>query len=162
MPLKDAFYSKLSKSHISEKDYLHVNKVWDTFNIKTFGKYYDLYLLTDVLLLTDVFEKFHELCMSYYELEACCYYTTPGITGNASLKIFEIELDLISNHDIYIFIEKGIFSGITGILTRYVKVNNKYMKDYDNTIESSYIILNDANNLYEHSMSQPLLYHGFK
>ncbi len=100
--------------------------------------------------------------MQYYELEACCYYTTPGIASNACLKIFKIELDLISDHDMYMFQEANIFGGITSISTRYAKANNKYMKNYDNTIKSSYIIYNDVNNLYGQTMSQPLLYCEFK
>ena len=72
------------------------------------GDYYDLYLKTDVLLLADVFEKFIDMCSKYYGLDPCRYLSSPGVSSDAMLKMTKIELELISDIDIYLFVEKGM------------------------------------------------------
>ena len=73
LPTKDKFYSILNNQHITDDEYDHTKKVWKTFNIKTMGKYHDLYLVSDMLLLTDVFENFRKTCMQYHKLDQCHY-----------------------------------------------------------------------------------------
>ena len=68
-PRKESFYSELNLEDISDKDYLHVQKVWDVFEIKNLGEYHDLYIQSDTLLLADVFEKFRNTCIEIYELD---------------------------------------------------------------------------------------------
>ena len=65
-PPRKAFYSKLTGRGISEKNYKHVLNVWNTFKMKTFKDYHELYNETDVLLLADVFENFRDLCLKIY------------------------------------------------------------------------------------------------
>ena len=60
LPNKDQFYSILYDQHITDDEHDHANKVWNTFMIKRMGEYHDLYLVSDVLLLTDVFENFRK------------------------------------------------------------------------------------------------------
>ena len=78
------------------------------------------------------------------------------------LKMTKIELELISNIGMYVFVEKGMRGGISYIAKRFSKTNNKYMKSYDDSKSSKYIMYLDANNLYGWSMSQYLLYGKFK
>ena len=61
-----------------------------------------------------------------------------------------------------LFIEKGIRGGISYIAHRHAVANNKYMKNYDESLDSSYIMYLDANNLYGWAMSRPLPYGGFQ
>ena len=77
LPTKDQFYSVLNDQHITDDEYGHAKKVWNTFKIKTMGEYHDLYLESDVLLLTDVFENFRKTCMQYYKLDPCHYSQSP-------------------------------------------------------------------------------------
>ena len=63
LPDKESFYSKLSNEHITDEKYAHPQKVWNTFNIKNLGKYHDLYVQSDILLLADVFENFIGKCI---------------------------------------------------------------------------------------------------
>ena len=71
LPDKESFYSELNKEHITDEDYAHAQKVWDTFKMKILGEYNDLYVQSDTLLLADVFEDFRNKCVGIYELFIC-------------------------------------------------------------------------------------------
>ena len=86
LPSKDKFYNKLNMSDVSDKDYDHARKVWKEFKIKNMGEYHDLYLLTDVILLANVFESFRNVCMDNYGLDPAHFYTAPGLAWKACLK----------------------------------------------------------------------------
>ena len=103
LPNKDKFYSILNDQHITDDEYDHAKKVWKTFNIKTMGEYHDLYLVSDVLLLTDVFKNFRKTCMQYYKLDPCHYFTSPGLSWDAMLKMTNIKLELMTDIDMFQF-----------------------------------------------------------
>ena len=69
LPDKEYFYSKLNNEHITDEDYAHAQKVWDTFNIRNLGEYHDLYVQSDTALLADVFENFRDKCIEIYRLD---------------------------------------------------------------------------------------------
>ena len=96
LPNKDQFYSILNDQHITDDEYDHAKKVWNIFMIKTMGEYHDLYLASDVLLLTDVFENFRKTCMQYYKLYPCHYFTSPGLSWDPMLKMTNIKLELMT------------------------------------------------------------------
>ena len=163
LPPREAFYSKLSGRGITEKDYKHAWNVWNSFKMKTFKEYHELYNITDVLLLADVFENFRELCLKIYGLDPVYYFTAPGLAWDACLKITGIELELLSETNMLLMFEKGIRGGISIISNRYGRANNKYMqKGYNKNIPSKYLMLLDENNLYGCGMSMKLPTHGFK
>ena len=158
-----AFNSKLSGKGISDKNYKHVWNVWNTFKMKTFKEYHELYNITDVLLLADVFENFRNICLKNYGLDPVYYYTAPGLAMDACLKITDISLELLSNQNMLLLFEKGIRGGISIISNRYGKANNKYMqKGFNKSIPSKYLMYLDENNLYGCAMSMKLPTHGFK
>ena len=128
LPDKSKFFSSLKDSGVSEKEYDRAIKVWKVFKIKNLGEYHDLYLKTDVLLLVDVFEKFVEICLNYYRLGPCHYFSSPGLGWDAMLKMTGVELDLISDIDMQLFIEKGMRGGISYISKRHSKLDrdNKF------------------------------------
>ena len=161
-PPQQAFYSKLTGKGINNYNYNHVLNVWKTFKMKTFKEYLELYNITDVLLLADVFENFRDICLKNYGLDPVYYYTAPGLAWDACLKITGINLELLSDVDKLLMIEKGIRGGISIISNRYGKANNKYMKDFNIKKPSKYLMYLDANNLYGWAMSQKLPVHSFK
>ena len=156
LPPKESFHSILNDSKISEEDYIHAQKVWKTFKMKTMRDYHNLYLKSDVLLLSDVFENFRDVCLDNYRLDPMFYYTAPGLAWDACLKIAKVRLELLTDYDILMMVEKGIRGGVSMISTRYGKANNPYMKDYDPDKPTKFISYLDANNLYGWAMSKPL------
>ena len=98
LPAKKYFYismkdgkvgddGKISDGHINIKDYLTCKKTWNNFEIKNMGNYQDHYLKKDVLLLADVFEKFIDACLKHYGLDPCHYFSSPGLSWDAMLKM---------------------------------------------------------------------------
>ena len=161
LPDKCNFFSFLKDECVSEKDYKIAIDVWNVFKINAIGDYHDVYLKTDVLLLADVFEKFISTCLDYYGLDPCHYFSSLGLSWDAMLKMTRIELKLISNIDMHLFIEKGMRGGISYIAKRHSKTSNKYIKCYVSGEESKYIMYLDANNLYGYAIIQYLPYSEF-
>src|SRR5688572_16558706 len=139
LPPKSAFYSKLNDSGISDEDYEHAKTVWNDFGFKTFREYHDLYNLSDVLLLADVFENFRNVCSENYGLDPVWYFTSPGLAWDAALKMTDVELELMSDYDMLLMVKQGIRGGVSTISHRYSKANNKYMPAFDDTKPSSFI-----------------------
>ena len=148
LPDKKAFYSELNLEDITDKDYEHAQKVWEVFEIKNLGEYHDLYVQSNTLLLADVFENFRDKCIEIYGLDPAHFLSAPGLAWQACLKKTGVKLELLTDIDMLLMVEKGIRGGICQAIHRYAKANNKYMKSYDKNIESSYLIYLDANNLY--------------
>ena len=158
-PLKETFYSKLKLKNITDKDYAHVQKVWEKFEIKNRGAYHDIYVQCDTLLLADVYEN----CIEIYELEPIHFVSAPGLPWQGCLKKTEVKLELITDYDMLLMVENEIRGGICQATYKYAKANNKYMNNYDKNIELSYIELLDADNLHGWGMSQKKLpANGFK
>ena len=161
LPPKEVFYSKLQDEHISEKDYTHAKKVWETFGCLSLGDYSDLYCRTDVLLLADVFEAFRKTCLKQYGLDPAHYYTSPGLAWDALLKKTGVELELLTDYDQHLFIEKGMRGGISMVAKRHARANNPRVEGYNPEKPSNHILYLDANNLYGWAMSQAQPTGGF-
>ena len=162
IPPKKAFYSELNLENITDKDYEHVNKAWEAFEIKNLGKYHDLYVQCDTFLLADVFENFRNKCIEIYGLDPAHFLSAPGLAWQACLKKTKVKLELLADIDMLLMVEKETRGRICQVIHRHAKANNKYMKNYNKNIESSYLTYLDANNLNEWAMSQNLPVNGFK
>ena len=126
------------------------------------GEYQDLYVQSDTLLLADVLENFRNKCTEIYELDPTHFLSAPGLARQACLKETGIKLELLTNNNMLMMVEKGIRYGICHAIHRYEKANSKYMKNYDKNIGSSYIIYLDTNNLNGWARFQKLPVNGFK
>lgn len=162
LPPQAKFFSSLSDENISDIDYKHAQSVWSQFHIKNLGEYTDLYVKTDVLLLTDIFEKFRKTCKKHYQLDPAFYLTVPSLSFDAMLLQTGVHLELIDDLAILRMIQKGIRGGVCVCTHRYAKANNKYMSNYDPTQEDSFIVYLDCNNLYGFSMCQSLPLSNFR
>ena len=146
---KDIFFSSLKGVGVSDEDYMRALEVWNAFGIRHLGEYHDLYLKTDALLLCDVFERFINVCLEYYGLDPCHYFSSLGLAWDMMLKMTGLELELISDIDMHLFIEKGMRGGISYIAKRYCRANIKYVEGYDESKRDyvCFIMYFDANNL---------------
>lgn len=121
------------------------------------GDYDDHYLKSDVLLLSDVFEEFTNESLKNYKLDPAWFFTAPGLAWDAALKTSGVKLELLTDIDMLLRIEKGLPGGISMISNRHGKANNPYMGyDYDEKKPTKYNTYLDANNLYGWAMIQPL------
>ena len=159
---------------ISDQDHEHVQQVWNIMEKKTLGCFHDTYLKTDALLLVDIFEAFRNTCLKNYKLDPAHFYTAPGWAWQALWKTAaeyyehiphpdEFRLELLTDIDMLLVVEKGIRGGITQAVKHYAKANNNYMKDlYSQDEKSIYLKYLDANNLCRWAMVNNLPTHGFK
>ena len=149
LPSKEDFYNKLNMEDVDHIDYRHGNNVFKGFKLKHLGDYHDLYVKSNTLLLADVHDPAH-------------FVSLPGLAWQACLKKTNIELELLTDYDMLLMVERGIRGGICHSIHQYAKANNKYMKNYNNNEESSYIQYLDAKNFYGWVMSKKLPANGFK
>lgn len=159
---KNKFFSKLRNEGITDEDYNHAQIVWDTFDHQSLGDYLELYLKTDVLLLADIFENFRDVCIAAYGLDPAYYYTTPGLSWDAMLKMTGVELELLTEIDMLLFFERGIRGGISQCCNRYAKANNKYISSNKSKSPQTFLMYFDACNLYGWAMTQCLPHGGFE
>ena len=124
--------------------------------------YHDPYLKSDVLILADVFENLRKIGKEYYNLDPAHYFSCPGFAWDAMLQMTYINLEIITDIDIYQMVETGLRGGVSYIANRRSKPNNKYLSDYDKNKDSSYLMYLDTNVLYAWAKSQPLPTGGFK
>ena len=127
---------------------LHAKNVCKEFEIKNLAKYHNLYVQSNTLLLDDVFENFRNMCLKIHDLDLACFLTAPGLAWQAALKRTKVKLDLLTDVDMLLMVEKDVTGGICHSICQYEKANNKYTKDYDKDKKSSYLQYWDVNNLY--------------
>ena len=102
------------------------------------------------------------MCIKIYELDPAHFLSAPELAWQACLKKTVVKLELVTDVDMLLMVEKGIRGGICHAIYRYAKANNKYMKNYNKDKEESFLQYSDDNNLYGWAMSQKLSVNGFK
>ena len=163
LPEKTKFFNSLTQKSISDADYSHAQAVWEATHCSSIFDYVKVYLWTDVLLLTEVFETFRDTSLREYNLDPVHFVSMPHMAFDAALACTRVELELMLDIDQILFVRSGIRGGISMITRRKAEANNPLMGDlYDsNTSSDSYIVYADINNLYGFAMSMPLPTGGF-
>ncbi|XP_053207262.1 uncharacterized protein LOC128391401 [Panonychus citri] len=156
LPPIECFYSHLTKKSIDQQSYDRLIDMWNHFGCETLGEFHDIYLKIDVLLLTCIFQNFRATSINQFGLDPCHYFSTPGLTWDAALKSTKNKLDLLTDIDMILMIEKGIRGGISCAMKRHVIANNRNSENYDETKPSSYITYLDVNNLYGFALNDVL------
>ena len=154
IPDINAFYSSLTAKTITEDEHQHANQVFEHFGCSTPQGYHDLYLRQDVLLLNDVLLEFCRVCLGTYDLDCIHYYTAPGLTWDAGLKFTDKTLQLLTENDMFLFIEENLSGG-----DRHATANHPDLENigYYNANEPRWQLLYlDSNNLYGCAMCQYL------
>ena len=147
---------------ISQDEYDRACQLFDCMDLRNLGEWSDLYLKTDVLLLCSVFKYFRDVTMDEFQLDPVYFYSSPGLSWAAMLKMIKVELQLLTDIDMLHFVRRGQRGGISFIGHRHVLANNPLVPNYDLSKPLSYIQFLDANNLYGWAMSQPLPKGGFR
>ena len=135
---KEAFYSSLTMENITEVDYRHAKKVFNkiALMICMFKVTHYCLLMYLKILETNVLKYMNYKYMKYMN---CSFLSAPGLAWQACLKKTEVELELLTDVDILLMVEKGIRDGIYHAIHRYAKANNKYMNDYNEDEEESFL-----------------------
>ncbi|GET56179.1 uncharacterized protein LOC110249295 [Rhizophagus irregularis DAOM 181602=DAOM 197198] len=131
LPSIHDFHSTLG-GKITQDNYKYAQKVWKEFGCKNLGEYHDLYLKTDVLLLTDVWTKFRQTAMHHYGLDPSHYVSAPALSWDGMLKITGVKIELFTNMTMHDFTEKTKRGGITMAGHRLLKTNNSKIGDFFN------------------------------
>ena len=169
-PPRDWFYSSLLDETITTEDYERGEAIWRRFNCRNLKDFLLIYLRQDVTLLADLIQKFRQTCLEHFQLDCCFYLTLPSLSFDAMLKQTGVEIQLISNLNMILFLERGIVGGICQVHTftfsyiylivhigvtcnlfllkaskRYAEANNPYLRHYNPQLPISYIMYLDFN-----------------
>ncbi len=119
IPAKRHFFSSLTNSDISDKDYEHSKKVFKTFGCKNMISYTELYCAIDVGILASVVSQFRKLVQDNFNLDCCHYISTPQLSFDCMLKMTKVKIDLLNEVDQILFIEQNIRGGVSYINQRH-------------------------------------------
>ena len=154
LPPKEAFYSHLSKTHISNEDYAHAVQVWNECKCNTLLDYVKIYLDLDVALLADVFLQWRHTLLDLFQLDCLYFLTLPSYAIEAFYYKSQTKLESVSNPDLYQLISSNIRGGFTSVGKRHVVADNKDINpQFKQGDKSSYLMYVDFNSLYPTTMS---------
>ena len=151
LPEQSEFYDSLAKKSITDKEYQHAQRVWDTMGCETLLDYTRIYLETDVLILADCFEQFRTTTMQNFGLDPSKFLSTPHLGFNSMLKYTGVKLGLLQDQEMVDMVKGGIRGGVSVITKRYAQAT-----------ESSQIVYLDCSNLYGFALSKPLPVDDFR
>ena len=147
------------KIQIDAKDYQEAIEFYHLFACKTFGEYHDIYLILDVYLHAEIFEKFRNVCKPVHDLDPVQFFSAPNLSWEAMLMTSKFESELLLDIDMLLFYENAIRSGINVIdALRNFSANNKYMQNYEANEDSVFGTFFDEFSWYAGTMQQPFFF----
>ena len=147
-PPREAFFSTLTQSGITETDYLHGMKMFTKFGCENMLEYLEIYCLLDTLLLADAVHQYRNATYKEFGLDICYYISAPQISFDILLKTTGVCLDMISCPEQLNMIEQAIRGGVSFVDTRYVNLGD----DFSPSESNEWILYTDCNNLYGMAM----------
>ena len=162
LPPIGAFFNKMTGKSIRKRDYRHAKSVWDVFQCKNIREYHNVYLLSDTLILSDVFEYFRKRTLETYRLDPLKYPTLPSLAYDCMLSHTKVKLERLTDVDMFHMIEANLRGGISTINHRFAEANRPELPTFNPEKPISTIIYLDVNSLYSHCMTKYLPVDGFK
>ena len=158
LPPRTAFKSDLNSREISEADYEHVQRVYESFQCRNLADLTIIYNLLDAALLCDLVTKFKNDIFQAHGLEPLWWPSLPGVAYAAAFKRSNVQVDYVKDMDLFYAFKLGIRGGITTVNTRYARANHRFLGPglYDPNLPVQHIQLWDANNLYGYAVSQKM------
>ena len=153
LPPREKFYNDLSEKHISDEDYTFIHELWNTYNLKNLGELHDLYMETDVLILSDIFEEFRNFSLLKYRLDPAHYNTAPGLSWSAALLYTKQSLEIPTDSNMHLFFDKGLTGGASQVANPFAQANHEDIGKFDPAFIRAYIAMFDCNNQYGWAMS---------
>ena len=153
---KSAFYNSITNSNITDERYKLAEEMWKEFDMKSMRDYMETYCMIDTLLLAQVFEEFRTESLNNFNMDPSHFISLPGFAYNAFLKHTEVNLEYITDHEIFEMLSSNLRGGHSFCSQRYEEssifknlVNRKTGETCDNTEEQplQQILYIDANNL---------------
>ena len=163
LPPISEWYNSLTGEHMNEETFQICHKIWKIFECRTLWDFVEVYLKFDVVLLSDIFESYRMLSMKHYGLDPVHFFSGPGLSYSAALKMLKYPIHLLYDRTQLDFILNSIKGGLSscGELL-YAKANNRYCPDYDPKVPSTFLAYLDLNNSYAKSLSERLPYKEFR
>ena len=136
LPEREKFCSNINIEVITDANYMHARRVCKIFEIENLG---DLYLRSNPLLLADLFETFRKMRLEIYEFDPVKTLSAPRLAWQAAIKKTKVELELLTNIDMLLMVGNWVRGAIFNFINIYLKANNKHIKEYNKSKESSYL-----------------------
>lgn len=159
LPAKEAFYNVITQSHITDEEYQFAGKVFDLFNCSSLLEYCIIYMEVDVLLLAEAVVNMRNILYREFQLDMMQYLSMPMMARDLFLKSTGVSLELISDYDMILLLQRGLRGGVSFIGQRLAELDAERLKppgdspdDFathrKGSQEKESIIYVDANNLY--------------
>ena len=156
LPAKEFFYSTMKTEFVTEEEYEHAKQMWNRYDCRTMKDYTELHMKLKTMLFVDVCHQFRAFAFRQYGLDPAHCWTLSEYTWQAALKFTGIRLELITDPDIFLMVESAIRGDISTVSSRLSTANNKYLKSYDISQSSSFIMSWDVTDLYGYCMLSKL------
>jgi len=162
LPPREAFFSSLKNSTVSEEEYANACKIYKSFDCKSLRDYLKLYNKLDVGILADVFEDHRKTCRIMYQVDPLNFLTLPSLAFNVGMSVSKQTLDYIQDVDLYLEVKRATRGGVVHFSTRYAKANLPTEPDYNPQLPESHLVQLDVNSLYSWAMSRCLPTRNFR